>query len=364
MCGMVGFKVVPGKQISTFHPRKRGKLTTIALSWANFRLSKHSLMCSTLNDTFGSDHQAPQMKITDEQAFLPCFRNTCYLENLKKHDFVDTVETQLSSLPIKVSSNEDVAEKVNLITHSLVEALTCQGKMVLDNVHRRKRWWDDEKLRPLIKIQNRARSDDTGMFFPAQAEGNMAFEAFASTVSTLGGTLATYANSAFKIIHPFPTHPWDEPLGTITNIENPRSKAVKVVMTQVEQLQQDGVEVRFTNGSFMEKVGASIVAVVAQYTRMIIDLYWAPGYEGILLNEKADAEAKKAIEEDEEHVHLERAGSRYLSIKIRAQPTPKLPQSLCESTPKTLESPTKGQSCDGLEKRHEATRHTLQLSNI
>ncbi|KAG0144219.1 hypothetical protein CROQUDRAFT_95329 [Cronartium quercuum f. sp. fusiforme G11] len=77
--------------------------------------------------------------------------------------------------------------------------------------------------------------------------------------------LFSYANTNSEVIHPFPGRPWDTPLGTIANIENPREK----VKTQVEQLRRDGVEILFTDGSFMENVGSAAAAVTDHYTRRV-----------------------------------------------------------------------------------------------
>ncbi|KAG0146319.1 hypothetical protein CROQUDRAFT_523303 [Cronartium quercuum f. sp. fusiforme G11] len=110
----------------------------------------------------------------------------------------------------------------------------------------------------------------------------------------------------------------------------------------MKDLRRDGVEILFTDGSFIDNTGAGAAVVPEQYTRrvslspkaplsaaifcgnqaelprqataqypatklrrlalfvknrMTIDLEGFPGHEGISLNEKADAEAEKAFEE-------------------------------------------------------------------
>lgn len=156
ICGTAGFKIVSEKGTPNFYHRKQGRQSTIDLSWANFPLNKNSVRGSTLNETFGSDHQAIRVVIADKQAFPPKYRNTCSLKNLKKQDSIDAVNAQLSRLPVVFSSTDEVTEKVNEVTRSLVDTFAKQGKEVLDNDHRKKHWWDKEKLHQLIKTRNRA----------------------------------------------------------------------------------------------------------------------------------------------------------------------------------------------------------------
>lgn len=107
--------------------------------------------------TFGSDHQALQIQILSSKAHEYPTRNTTNLKNLSKATYQETVENQLSTINSVFETEEQAMLGIEQITTTLTDAFFAQGKMVKDNVHRRKVWWNEEKLRPLIKTRNRAR---------------------------------------------------------------------------------------------------------------------------------------------------------------------------------------------------------------
>lgn len=67
------------------------------------------------------------------------------------------VENKLSNLSSDFDSDEQVTTGLTQITKILTDAFYDQGKTVKANNHRQKAWWDEEKIRPLIKNRNRAR---------------------------------------------------------------------------------------------------------------------------------------------------------------------------------------------------------------
>lgn len=157
ICGTAGFKLVSEKRVPTFYPRRNGSPSTIDLSWGKWALTKYKVQCKTLMKTFGSDHQALQIQILSSKAHEYPTRNTTNLKNLSKATYQETVKNQLSTINSVFETEEQAMLVIEQITTTLTDAFFAQGKMVKDNVHRRKVWWNEEKLRPLIKTRNRAR---------------------------------------------------------------------------------------------------------------------------------------------------------------------------------------------------------------
>lgn len=157
MYGTAGFKVISEKGVPTFYPRRNGSPSTIDLTWGNWALTRYKLQCTTLTTTFGSDHQALQIQIPRTLAHKYVTRNTANLKNLGQATYQETAENQLSNINSNFESEEQAVLGIEQITTPLTDAFFAQGKVVKDNIHRRKAWWNDEKLRPLIKTRNRAR---------------------------------------------------------------------------------------------------------------------------------------------------------------------------------------------------------------
>lgn len=58
LMGTTGHKLLSERGVPTFYPRQRGKPSTIDLTWVNWKMSRLNHTCSTLKETFGSDHQS------------------------------------------------------------------------------------------------------------------------------------------------------------------------------------------------------------------------------------------------------------------------------------------------------------------
>lgn len=155
--GTTGFKLLSEKGIPTFYPRQRGRPSTIDLTWGNWRMVTLNHSCKTLNETYGSDHQSLLTTIHRATVPHPPMRNTATLKSLNKADFHDAVENQLSTFPDSFETEDHISSGISQLTEILTHAFQKQGKSVIDNAHRRKAWWDEEKLRPLIQTRNRAR---------------------------------------------------------------------------------------------------------------------------------------------------------------------------------------------------------------
>lgn len=83
--------------------------------------------------------------------------NTATVKKLDQICFSNSVENKLSHLPQDLTSDRDIDVTVNLITDAITQSFRKQGKIVKTNSHRHKAWWDEEKLRPLLRERNRAR---------------------------------------------------------------------------------------------------------------------------------------------------------------------------------------------------------------
>lgn len=156
-CGTAVFKVVSERGVPTFYPRQNGSPSTIDLSWGNWALTKHHLVCKTLTTTFGSDHQALQIQIPRHTPQDTPTKNTASLQKLDQAVYQAVVENRLSSFPSQFETDKDAISGINQLTDVLTEAFFDQGKTVKDNKHKTKPWWDEKTLRPLIKTRNRAR---------------------------------------------------------------------------------------------------------------------------------------------------------------------------------------------------------------
>lgn len=157
MCGRAGFRIQSQKNIPTFYPRARGKPTTIDLTWINFELSKQEVVCKTTSNNYGSDHQMMLTEIKLTETREPREHNSASLEKLDKASYCDDLEYKLSGFPESLTSIREIDAAVDLITDAITQAFLKQGKTVKTNSHQHKAWWNEEKLRPLIKERNRAR---------------------------------------------------------------------------------------------------------------------------------------------------------------------------------------------------------------
>lgn len=157
MCGQAGFKLQSQRQVPTFYPRARGKPTTIDHTWINYKLSRHQVKCSTSSDNHGSDHQLLVTEIQLHKTGPVQEHNSARLDKLDKASYYVAVENQLSKICHTLNSTSDIDIMVESITDVLLKSFLKQGKMVKTNEHRHKAWWNEDKLRPMIKERNRAR---------------------------------------------------------------------------------------------------------------------------------------------------------------------------------------------------------------
>lgn len=157
MQGHAGFKIILQKSIPTFYPRARGRPTTTDLTWMNFELTKWKVTCKTSGNNYGSDHQllTSEIELTEDIPYRE--HNTACLNKFDKVLFCNSVEKQLSNFQDTFTSPEEIDEAVEKITDVIVHSFQKQGKVVKTNKHRHKSWWNEDKLRPLIKERNRAR---------------------------------------------------------------------------------------------------------------------------------------------------------------------------------------------------------------
>lgn len=155
--GSMGYKLLSEKGIPTFYPRQRGRPSTIDLTWGNWKLARSSHNCKTSSETYGSDHQSILTTIHSRTKPSPPMRNTATLKSISKIDFHNSVKNQLSNLSNLFETKDQISMGITQLTEILTDAFTKQGRCVPDNVHRRKAWWNEEKLRPLIRTRNRAR---------------------------------------------------------------------------------------------------------------------------------------------------------------------------------------------------------------
>lgn len=70
----------------------------------------------------------------------------------------------------------------------------------------------------------------------------------------------------FETIDPYPTPPWDTPLGDIMNIGLDKDKAVEEVLTQVKEENDQGSVVIFTDGSFLQDKGGGAAIALTEFT--------------------------------------------------------------------------------------------------
>lgn len=157
VCGSAGFKIQSQKHVPTFYPRARGRPTTIDLTWINHVMTKRKVTSVTTSNNYGSDHQMLLTKIQLDEVPEAREHNSARLDKLDKASYHNAVENQLSKVPEIFTSNEDIDAVVALITDVLVQSFLKQGKVVKTPAHRNKAWWDEERLRPLIRERNRAR---------------------------------------------------------------------------------------------------------------------------------------------------------------------------------------------------------------
>lgn len=156
-CGTAGFKLISEKRVPTFYPRRNGLPSTIDLTWGNWALTKHKVDCKTLTQTFGSDHQALQIQIPQQTSPGVPTRNTASRKTLNQATYQAVVENKVKSLASTFETDEQATLGINQLTDILTDAFYEQGKIVKDNKHKQKPWWDEGKLRPLFKTRNRAR---------------------------------------------------------------------------------------------------------------------------------------------------------------------------------------------------------------
>lgn len=67
--------------------------------------------------------------------------------------------------------------------------------------------------------------------------------------------LLTFSKNELEIIEPYPTPPWDTPLGEIQNLGIKKDKAVEEVLSQVVEETSQGSMVVFTDGSYVQETG-------------------------------------------------------------------------------------------------------------
>lgn len=217
--GTTGHKLLSEKGIPKFYPRQRGRPSTIDLTWGNWKMTKLSHTCKTLTETYGSDHQSLLITLHSRSETLQPTRNTATLKNINKMDFYNAVENQLSTFPTSFETEDHISSGIRQLTTILSDAFQRQGKTVPNNVYRRKAWWDEDKLQPLIQTRNRARrwmvlsnlqeakvcywdwqryvkqeieklKKKHWRSFLAKAENALAFKALSYTVPTSTGSIA------------------------------------------------------------------------------------------------------------------------------------------------------------------------------
>lgn len=158
ICGSAGFTLTSQKHVPTFYPRARNvSPTTLDLTWINFALTRFSVTGCTSSENCGSDHQLLLTKIVLDSPLEESTHNTARFETMAKASFCEDLENQLSHLPLTLQTIEDIDENVQHITEAITGAFFRQGKVVKTTRHQHKSWWDEGKLRPIIKERNRAR---------------------------------------------------------------------------------------------------------------------------------------------------------------------------------------------------------------
>lgn len=71
----------------------------------------------------------------------------------------------------------------------------------------------------------------------------------------------------FETIEPYPTPPWDTPLGEIANVGLDKDKAVEEVLTQIKEETDQGSVVVFTDGSFLQDKGGGAAIALKEFTK-------------------------------------------------------------------------------------------------
>lgn len=70
----------------------------------------------------------------------------------------------------------------------------------------------------------------------------------------------------FETIEPYPTPPWDTPLGKITDVGLGKDEAVNEVIKQVNVELDQGSVVIFTDGSFLQDKGGGAAIALKEFT--------------------------------------------------------------------------------------------------
>lgn len=112
-CGTAGFKVISEKGVPTFYPQRNGSPSTIDLTWGNWALTKHKVICKTLTQTFGSDHQALQIRIPQITSLESPTRNTASLKTLNQATYQAVVENRLSTLSTTFENKEQATAGIS-----------------------------------------------------------------------------------------------------------------------------------------------------------------------------------------------------------------------------------------------------------
>lgn len=81
------------------------------------------------------------------------------------------------------------------------------------------------------------------------------------------GTLLMTTGDHLETIEPFPTPPWDTPLGTINNIGLSKDEATVEVIRQHAEETAQGSMVIFTDGSFLQDIGGGAAIALELETR-------------------------------------------------------------------------------------------------
>lgn len=113
-----------------------------------------------------------------------------------------------------------------------------------------------------------------------------------------------------EIIHPFPSPPWEQPLGELTNLDLDRLEAKEKVECQVAEEEEQGAMVIFTDGSLIEK-GGGASAVSRTEARSI-----SCTSEGITNNELELLAIGLAVAQFQDNRADETGHQRYRSLAI------------------------------------------------
>lgn len=70
----------------------------------------------------------------------------------------------------------------------------------------------------------------------------------------------------FETIEPYPTPPWDTPLGKITDVGLGKDEAVNEFIKQVNVELDQGSVVIFTDGSFLQDKGGGAAIALKEFT--------------------------------------------------------------------------------------------------